>query len=61
MVKELFIDIMNKILDHEDMVEIKHGHFFVTKFDPKTQTFKKLIFDESNNNWTYEDITDKNE
>ena len=30
----------------EPLVRIKHGNFFVTTFDSKTQSFKKILYNE---------------
>ena len=36
----------------EPLVKIKHGSFFVTTFDPKTQSFKNIDHEGKEIDWT---------
>lgn len=38
----------------EDLVSVEHGNFFVTKFDPETQRFRNVIWDEDLKKFRFE-------
>lgn len=58
MIKHVFMDFIDKILGNEDLVEINAEGFFVCKFDPETQEFKKVLWDTRTNSWKLHDMTD---
>lgn len=61
MIKDIFIDLIDKALGNEDLVHIDtDGKFFVTGFDSKTQTFRKILFNHENGKFEFEeeDMTD---
>ena len=45
MIKQVFKCTKEWLLG-EPLVKIEHGNFFVTTFDPKTQDFKKVLYNE---------------
>lgn len=58
MIKDVFIDFLDKLLGNEDLVEINTEGFFVCKFDPETQEFKKVLYDPRDGKWKLHDMTD---
>ena len=59
MIKDIFIQLIDKALGNEDLIHIDtDGKFFVTGFDSETQTFRKILFNHEKGKFEFEDMTD---